>query len=283
MDRPNTIFEIQQNDYEVMGLLNQHLAAVGQGQGSPLTQLEGQLNNLGIGVIENGDTNKSANLISELRNQINAFGLGRLNPTQRREFFQTPAGAAFIQNASAMRGIMSNLRQSEQDQMNINDGLGDDALIEQHNRNVRRMALELQREGRNARERMADIPYVIPPEPEADPQFVREQEIPDVEPGLGFRRDDEGRITLERGRANLPGQNKPLVFRQQAGITIPYSPQDVVTHKGDGPESGIGTSIHTRTDASGGGGAAGGAAKDDDTVARRSEGTGTTASSVIKL
>ncbi len=242
MDRPNTIFEIQQNDYEVMNVLNQHLAAVGQGQGSPLTQLEGQLANLGIGIIENGDTNKSANLISELRNQINAFGLGRLTPTQRREFFQTPAGAAFIQNASAMRNIMSNLRQTEQDQMNINDGLGDDALIEQHNRNIRRMALDLQREGRNARERMADIPYVIPPEPEADPQFVREQEIPDADPRNVMGRTAEGNLSMFQREVDI-GMNQPFVINR----VLPGNNSSVAASLGSQSESGIGESIHTRS------------------------------------
>tara|TARA_R110000787_G_scaffold158123_3_gene272058 strand:- start:1925 stop:8407 length:6483 start_codon:yes stop_codon:yes gene_type:complete len=255
MDRPNTIFEIQQNDYEVMDVINQHLAATGQGQGSPLTQLEGQLNNLGIGVIENGDTNKSANLISELRNQINAFGLSNLNPTQRREFFQTPAGSAFIQNASAMRGIMHNLRQTEQDHMNINDGLADEALIDQHNRNIRNVAQNLQREGRNARERMQNIPYVIPPEPEVTEQLVPQPQIPDADPRDVIGRD-RGTGALVASTQGQPGQRGSMM---RQFLNMNPQAEDVMGQEGSAkgdPESGIGTSIHTRTDASGGGGAA---------------------------
>ena len=254
MDRPNTIFEIQQNDYEIMGVINQHLGAVGQGIGSPLNQLESQLDNLGIGIIENGDTNKSANLISELRNQINAFGLNRLNPTERREFFQTPAGAAFIQNATAMRRIMTNLRQSEQDQMNINDGLGDDALIAQHNRNIRRVAIDLNREGEAARQRLAGVPYVIPPEARADPEFIREPPIPDADPRDVVRRtgaggaDDDPRFSFLQQTVPIQGAvgDVPFEINRVMGENVSSIAASVGSQKDD-PESGLGTSIHTRT------------------------------------
>ena len=180
MDRPTSIYEIQTNDYQVMAMMQQHLASVSNSQiQSPLTQLEGMLDNLGIGVIENGDNNKSANLISELRNQINAFGLNKLSPSARSEFFKTPAGSAFIQNAGAMRNIMSNMKNINEDQQNINDGLGDDELIAQHNKNIRTTIASLRSEGTAARARMADTPYVIPPDPMSEPNFGEQVEVPD--------------------------------------------------------------------------------------------------------
>ena len=182
-DRPTTIYEIQQSDYQAMDMMSKHLASVGNsGVSSPLTELEGMLDKLGIGIVTGGDTSQSADIISELRNQINAFGLARLSVAQRTQFFSTPAGQAFVQNAGAMRNIMSNMKNIDRDQQNINDGLGDEQLIAQHNKNIRSTMLALRQEGHNARARMADNPYVIPPDPLTEPNFVAQQQILDHRP-----------------------------------------------------------------------------------------------------
>ena len=182
-DRPTTIYEIQQSDYQAMDMMSKHLASVGNsGVSSPLTELEGMLDKLGIGVVTGGDNSQSADIISELRNQINAFGLARLSVAQRTQFFSTPAGQAFVQNAGAMRNIMSNMKNIDRDQQNINDGLGDEQLIAQHNKNIRSTMLALRQEGHNARARMADNPYVIPPDPLTEPNFVAQQQILDHRP-----------------------------------------------------------------------------------------------------
>ena len=238
MDRPTTTYEIQQNDYQTMQMMQQHLASVSNNSiQSPLTQLETMLDQLGIGIVESGDNNKSANLVSELRNQINAFGLNKLSPSQRSEFFKTPAGTAFIQNAGAMRNVMSNMKNINETQQNIDDGLGDSELLAQHNKNIRNTITALHREGTAARARLADTPFVIPRDPMTEPQLEQQPPIPDAHPFDVVRRidaqakDPKAQFTIAGRLAKLPGTNKPLII--PTPILVPSDISSV------GAESGI--------------------------------------------
>ena len=118
LDRPNQISEIQENDYQIMSMVNDHMSSVHEGRSSALDSLEQELYNLGAITIGGGDNaGPNADIISQLRSQIDATGLSSMNAGQRAQFFQTDAGKVFLQNASDAQQVMTNVRSLEGLQM----------------------------------------------------------------------------------------------------------------------------------------------------------------------
>ena len=118
LDRPNQISEIQDNDYQIMAMVNDHMSSVHEGRSSALDSLEQELYNLGAITIGGGDNaGPNADVISQLRSQIDATGLSSMNAGQRAQFFQTDAGKVFLQNASDAQQVMTNVRSLEGIQM----------------------------------------------------------------------------------------------------------------------------------------------------------------------
>ena len=106
---PGTIFAKQQMGY----LLNQQLQEMQAKQGaggepSAIQQLLGDLNKLGLGVLEDPDNNNSS-LINSLGNYIRSYDMLNMTPAQRQEFFNSPQGQAFVQHAQAVMSMQRNL------------------------------------------------------------------------------------------------------------------------------------------------------------------------------
>lgn len=106
---PGTIFAKQQMGY----LLNQQLQEMQAKQGaggepSAIQQLLGDLDKLGLGVLEDPDNNNSS-LINSLGNYIRSYDMLNMTPAQRQEFFNSPQGQAFVQHAQAVMSMQRNL------------------------------------------------------------------------------------------------------------------------------------------------------------------------------
>ena len=109
MDRPKQISEVQSLDYQLMAMLNTHLETTADGKTSDLTQLENDLYALGVNTV----TEANPNIVGQLRQQIGGLGLMNMSPMERQQFFTTPAGQLFMQNASDMSNISNSLRHLE--------------------------------------------------------------------------------------------------------------------------------------------------------------------------
>ena len=239
MDRPLTISEIQNNDYEIMEMLNQHLQDTSSGQVSELDALQNQLRTLGMDAIES----KGDNIIRTIQNQIQAYGLEGLNSAQRREFLRTPEGAQLVQNSANVFRLSTQIKQMEQTHAQVLSGYGDQQDVD---RLVRQRA-DITRQVRQAGER-ANIsqnagvfvrPETPPPAPDPldEPEFVNQPPIPDANPldvvrRIGARvKDPKAQFSIVSGLANLPGTNKPLVIPRS--ILVPTDISSV------GAETGI--------------------------------------------
>ena len=106
---PGTIFAKQQMGY----LLNQQMQEMqakqgAGGQPSAIQQLMGDLNRLGLGVLEDPDNNNSS-IINSLGNYIRSYDMLNMSPAQRQQFFNSPQGQAFVQHAQSVMSMQRNL------------------------------------------------------------------------------------------------------------------------------------------------------------------------------
>lgn len=99
-----TIEQMQDQDYEIMRLMNSHLAYLnGQQQTSPLNALQGDLYQIGVQLIH--PNKNSVDIISAIRNQINAHDLANLTPAERTQFLRTDEGQILLQNVGDIQVI----------------------------------------------------------------------------------------------------------------------------------------------------------------------------------
>jgi len=106
---PGTIFQKQQVGY----LLNQQMQEMqakqgASGQPSAIQQLMGDLDTLGLGVLEDPDNN-SASIINQLGQYIQNHDLLNLSPRDRQQFYASPEGQAFVQHAQSVMSMQRNL------------------------------------------------------------------------------------------------------------------------------------------------------------------------------
>lgn len=105
---PGTIFAKQQMGY----LLNQQLQELQEkqqgSQPSKIQQLMGDLDKLGLGVLEDPDNNNSS-IINQLGQYIRGFDLLNLSPAERQQFYASDVGQAFTQHAQSVMSMNRNL------------------------------------------------------------------------------------------------------------------------------------------------------------------------------
>ena len=105
---PTDISTQQQKDYEMMAYMQEHQQQTAMGNTSRLANLHQNLYQLGIATIID-PTNNNASIVSQLEQYIAGYDLQGMAPVQRREFYATPEGGAFLQaatNFANLRGQM---------------------------------------------------------------------------------------------------------------------------------------------------------------------------------
>ena len=226
---PTDISTQQQKDYEMMAYMQEHQQQTAMGNTSRLANLHQNLYQLGIATIID-PTNNNASIVSQLEQYIAGYDLQGMAPVQRREFYATPEGGAFLQAATNY----ANLR----GQMEAMDEATDP---EEQARIQQQVAVGLQAIDRGS---------VLPPIPmnpddfDVNPQF--EPEIPS---------DQDSRLEPKKHPERYSGdafhaRGLELVPRQLASGG-PRPPQTVKDEPRS--DSGIGTTIPSE---SGGGSAA---------------------------
>ena len=105
---PTDISTQQQKDYEMMAYMQEHQQQTAMGNTSRLANLHQNLYQLGIATIID-PTNNNASIVSQLEQYIAGYDLAGMAPVERREFYATPEGGAFLQaatNFANLRGQM---------------------------------------------------------------------------------------------------------------------------------------------------------------------------------
>jgi len=123
LERPMQISEIQNNDYQMMEMVNEHMSSMTEGRSSALDNLQSELYNLGVAVATEEGGVKNDNIISQMRAQIDSVGLRGMSTAQRNQFFQTPAGQAFVANSVDAQQVMGNVRRLENEFQDFQDGI----------------------------------------------------------------------------------------------------------------------------------------------------------------
>ena len=136
MERPTTIGEIQQQDYQIMDMLNHHLDATSQGQGSALTELESALYGLGISTMQE----KSPDVVAAMRDKINALQLNKLTPAERAQYFATAEGQQFMQHAQDIQSLSGSVRRLEATHQDVVGGYGSSEAVKTFNQQREELA-----------------------------------------------------------------------------------------------------------------------------------------------
>ena len=133
-----TIGQMQDQDYEIMRLMNSHLAYLnGQQAGSPLNALQGDLNKIGVNLMH--PNKNSVDIVSAIRNQINSHDLSALTPAERTQFLRTDEGQILLQNVGDVQVISQQLSQVADAQNDV-DGEYGGILGKQRLENISRTA-----------------------------------------------------------------------------------------------------------------------------------------------
>ena len=91
-----TTSQIQDQEMEMVNMIKQHQQAI-KGKGiSPLEQLYGDLQELGLTALAGGKN--SGDVIGAVKNQINYHDLPNLSTKERTQFFRTPEGESLLDN-----------------------------------------------------------------------------------------------------------------------------------------------------------------------------------------
>ncbi len=118
-----TIEQMQDQDYEIMRLMNSHLAYLnGQQQSSPLNTLQSDLYQIGVNLIH--PNKNSVDIVSAIRNQINAHDLASLTPAERTQFLRTDEGQILLQNVGDVQVINQQLGQVADAQNDVDGEYG---------------------------------------------------------------------------------------------------------------------------------------------------------------
>ena len=123
LERPIQISEIQNNDYQMMSMMDEHMSSMTEGRSSALDNLQSELYNLGVAVSTEAGGVRNDNIISQMRAQIDSIGLRGMSTVQRNAFFQTPAGQAFVANSVDAQQAMGTIRQLENQFQDFQDGI----------------------------------------------------------------------------------------------------------------------------------------------------------------
>ena len=250
MERPTTIEEIQQQDYEIMEMLNQHLDATSQGQGSALTELESALYGLGIATMQE----KRPDVVAAMRDKINAMQLNKLTPAERAQYFSTPEGQQFMQHAQDIQSLSGRVRQLEQTHQDIVGGYGSSEAVKTFNKQREELATAI----RTTSNRMQQTGVIAP---SYTPSLPVEQQIPnivdravrrEVDPtsfkyGIQNRHRAFRQYSLERtnqGRHHIPfDQHQNFVYgdvlHPEGGVMPANLPRDIQEDIGDPERYGL--------------------------------------------
>ena len=209
LDRPNQISEIQDNDYQIMAMMNEHMSSVHEGRSSALDSLEQELYNLGAIVMGGGSSaGPNADVISQLRSQIDATGLSKMNAGQRGQFFQTDAGKVFLQNASDAQQVMTNVRSLEGQQ--IEQGIGS-TIAPRPNQQI----LDVVRNAQQISQRITD----------------RSTGVANLISRSGSVETQTGSMDLDSvSGAGLDSREKSLFLGDLSGVTEPNEPERTIRY-----------------------------------------------------
>ena len=232
MSRPRQITEVQDLDYQLMEMVNTHLQSTASGKTSQLSQLENELYSLGMDTM----TEAKPDVISHLRQQIQAFGIMDMGAVEKRQFFGTPEGIIFLQNAQDFGQLSQNIRAVESAHNEVLENVNDNNLIKKFNDQRLNLAQALRRVSNSVQGRSAANPIIprdnpIPQRQELDP-------IANVVPPVAGVRNNIELVRSARARAGIRVDTRPVVA---GGITSFTAPPPL---KREG-SSGIGTSIHS--------------------------------------
>ena len=235
MSRPRQITEVQDLDYQLMEMVNTHLQSTASGKTSQLSQLENELYSLGMDTM----TEAKPDVISHLRQQIQAFGIMDMGAVEKRQFFGTPEGTLFLQNAQDFGQLSQNIRSLESAHNEVLENVNDNNLIKKFNDQRLNLAQALRRVSNSVQGRIGANPIIprdnpIPQRQELDP-------IANVVPPVAGVRSNIELVRSARARAGIRVDTRPVVA---GGITSFVRSADPPPLKREG-SSGIGTSIHS--------------------------------------
>ena len=105
---PVPIVVQQQKDYELMAYMEEHQKSTAAGQVSRLANLHQTLYQLGVATVIDPQ-NQNASVINQLEQYITGYDMAGMSAEERRQFYTTPEGGAFLQvatNYAQLRGTM---------------------------------------------------------------------------------------------------------------------------------------------------------------------------------
>ena len=117
--KPQTITEIQQQDYQLMAQLQKQMAQERTITQSKLAELDNELYQLGMSVLQ--PTDDEGDIIDILRTQIAQHGLADLTLPERQEFFATDEGRRMIRHAQNVRNVGNAIAQGNLQEETIED------------------------------------------------------------------------------------------------------------------------------------------------------------------
>ena len=109
---PMPITTAQDRAYQIMSYLQQHQQAQAQGTESRLANLHRNLYQLGISTLQD-PANGNSNIINSLENYISGYDLPGMTPAQRRDFYSTPEGGAFLTAATNYSNLRGNMEEMD--------------------------------------------------------------------------------------------------------------------------------------------------------------------------
>lgn len=245
---PGTIFAKQQIGY----LLNQQMQEMQGGQnGGPPSRMQnllGDLDRLGLGVLED-PTNNNSSVINQLAQYVRGFDLLNLTPADRQAFYATDAGQAFVNHAQAVMSMQRNmgLLEAQFEEQAAALGAGNDPRQTTYQQVLTELA------GLPGLPPIADAPIaeqiVAPPDPLGD--FLDGGgEVPDELRGLAIANPLQ-MMSLQSFQSDYGGDLNQYFthllstdpdMRVPPPIPAPAVPIQVASG-GGGAESGVGTSV----------------------------------------
>lgn len=240
---PAPIWARQQAAYAVIQQMAQAQAQQPQGQTSAIMKTMSDLRNLGLAAMKDPNEGDDSNIINQLSQYITHFDLPSMSARERQEFFQTPEGGQFLQQAQNVMSMEDNMAiidayaQAGEDMSPIQDII---AEVQTH--------LGLAHGG------LDPIPGATQG---VTPAYYLDEltgELVDVTDDPDMPQGDESDFPMGGSDAGAFSERFPESgMGQPAGIDLssirgqpgPAPPQTLAGDKPEAPESGIGTSIAT--------------------------------------
>jgi len=212
-------------------MVNSHLKSTADGKTSELSQLENELYSLGVDTM----TEAKPDVIAQLRQQIQSFGILDMNAADRRQFYNTPEGELFLQNAQDFGTLSQNIRSLESAHNEVLENVNDTNLIRRFNDQRLNMAAALRRVSNSIQGRAGANPIIPRDDPVPPIQAVDPVVLP-VVPEAGVRPNIE-LVRSARARAGMRLDTRPATGESLANFSLPPLKRE--------GSSGIGTSIAT--------------------------------------